>query len=992
MLNFWTKKKKEELNQLDSNWQVMNAYNNATPEQKSQIKQIAQNTASQNFTAEEYNKQARENWEADWNNAYRRDILWINDTPVETEAEKKRRLMSEYYKKRDEEYEKRKKENPETALPSYMETQKEQENQQKEQVQNLAETQKEQVEQTQKQQEQQATNPTNIPSTDTAQVVNGQLQAQIQNDKNIVNNSVPTDTAAKAAQTATQGNSGVDYNNWTVEGWKSRWGSKDELENAIEKKYNTIATWGDDWTLTATIGWEKFQWKIDQNWNPVKTSLWMANSADLAKNEVSKMIQTGSTTDEIQKYIHEHNLQEDPIIKNQLTKKFLDDYEKPIIQKYSGYSLKDLYEAVENWEIIPWTEVFNKLPQAEAFLKAKDSLAVINSKKKKDYTAYNAAIDVEKIADNHTNKFFDTSGVDSIAERFKNDEELKRYRNDIYQKQKEIVDIQNQISSIWDTVRMNMGNAPENLIQAEIARQTQSLTSQIIMKQNLMDWAAKMIDAKRSDFEVEMWFLKYKDWLKKEQYMSALDLYKYDRNRMDEFKKLEMQYKNQELAFNRQQKAQKEMYELQQKYKGWTYQVGVDWSLNYIVNWKAQKVQFDDGKTLFTKTRWDTNIVTKQNPDWSFSTIEINKNTWAANIRHYDLDWKAMWGIPYKVFDVISSIGDWKQCWEWVNDYLQKMWGRRVFWNSWEDKLSKVQTKTPIEWWIAIWNPAKPGDKNREYWHVGIVTWVSPDWQTVYITDWNADWKSEKKTENRAVPLSSITSEGWFYVPDFLKNNVYNTTTTKSGKVKTDTSWWSSYDWKSTDSWFSSQAIAYAEDLGRGKIKLWNIPTKIRDEVQEAKKYLEKKWEFLVKENDSQALDIKWKIDLISSMLAKDSDLNSLAWTWQMDYWFDQAKNDLKNDFDSLLSSSVLDNLIQAKADGATFGALSDAELKMLQSSTGRLAAWFDKDPKTHRIKGYNGSEEQMKEALRDLQNKYKRMYKNMTWKEFWADLDNWKF
>ena len=80
--NFWTKKKKEELNQLDSNWQVMNVYNNATPEQKSQIKQIAQNTASQNFTAEEYNKQARENWETDWNNAYRRDILWINEPKI----------------------------------------------------------------------------------------------------------------------------------------------------------------------------------------------------------------------------------------------------------------------------------------------------------------------------------------------------------------------------------------------------------------------------------------------------------------------------------------------------------------------------------------------------------------------------------------------------------------------------------------------------------------------------------------------------------------------------------------------------------------------------------------------------------------------------------------------------------------------------------------------------------------------------------------------
>jgi hypothetical protein len=48
------------------------------------------------------------------------------------------------------------------------------------------------------------------------------LQAQTKNEQNIVNNSVPTDTAAKATQVTTQGNSGVDYNNWTVEGWKSR--------------------------------------------------------------------------------------------------------------------------------------------------------------------------------------------------------------------------------------------------------------------------------------------------------------------------------------------------------------------------------------------------------------------------------------------------------------------------------------------------------------------------------------------------------------------------------------------------------------------------------------------------------------------------------------------------------------------------------------------------------------------------------------------------
>jgi len=53
----------------------MNAYNNATPQQQKKMQEIAQNTASQNFSASEYNQQARANGEQDWNNAYRRDIL-----------------------------------------------------------------------------------------------------------------------------------------------------------------------------------------------------------------------------------------------------------------------------------------------------------------------------------------------------------------------------------------------------------------------------------------------------------------------------------------------------------------------------------------------------------------------------------------------------------------------------------------------------------------------------------------------------------------------------------------------------------------------------------------------------------------------------------------------------------------------------------------------------------------------------------------------------
>ena len=761
MFNFLTKKKKEELNQLDSNWQVMNAYNNATPEQKNQIRQIAQNTASQNFSASEYNQQARANGEQDWNNAYRRDILWINDAPVETEAEKKRRLMSEYYRKMDEEYEKRKKENPETALPSYMETQKEQENQQKEQVQNLEETQKEQTEQVETQ-KQQATNPTNIPSTNTAQIANGQLQAQNQWQSEKV---AETNSNNQVNTNAT--NQTVDYNNWNVDWWKSRWSNKAELEEAIEKKYGTVATWWDDWTLTATINWEKFQWKIDQNWNPVKTSLWKANQGEITRNQVFQMVQNWNTTEEINDYIYKNNLQDDPQVKNQLKQKYIDDYEKPILQKYKNLSLEDLHKAVLNGEILPWTEVFNKLPQAQAYNQYQKSFAIIDARKDKDFSLINSSIDIEDIIDKRISKFFDTKWIDEIAERRRNDPEIKQYRSEIYESQKKIKELEWKKKNIEREVRKRMWWAPESMVQAEIAWQAESLLNSISTETAMMNASLGMIWDKKQDFEIEMKMLWYKDWLKKEQYMVALWEYKYERWRMDEFKKLEMQYKNQELAFERQQKAQKEMYELQQKYKGWTYQVWVDWSLNYIVDWKAQKVQFDDWKTLFTNSRQDITVSTKLNDDWTFSVYSVSKDWKNVYIQNYDMEWNLVAWMPNKVAEALVKVWfDGKQCAEWVNDYLNLLWvkGRYVP-SDWEGKKSLINSEGPVIGWLAIWNPAQIWSENYKYWHVWIIESVSQDWQYVYISDWNADWVSEKFTRNRKVAISDIMKTWWFNRP-----------------------------------------------------------------------------------------------------------------------------------------------------------------------------------------------------------------------------------
>ena len=987
MFNFWTKKQKEKIQNLWAN-QVQQVVNNMTDEQKAQVNQIAENTKNQNFDAAAYNKQARENWEADWQSAYRRDILNINDNnSTETEAEKKRRLFQENQAKQEAEYQKRIAEDPNTSVEAWLQNVWDlnrlnisQEAKNAELARRNWQANQTQTVQNQSEQSQTVQNP--VQTTQNQQTTNPeQNQTQLNQNNWVVN------TVINQAQTA--GN--VDYNTWDVAWWKSRGSSKEELENAIEKKYWTVANWKSDWSLEAVINGQKFKWNIDANWNPEKTNLWSVNQTDIIKNQVSQMIQNWNTIEEINDYVYKNNLQDDLDIKNQLKQKYISDYEKPILQKYRNLSLQDLHKAVKNGEILPGTEVFNKLPQAEAYNQYQKSFAIIDAGKDSDFSNVNSTIEIEKIVEQSISKFFDTAEIKDVTERWKNDPEIKQYRDDIYKNQKNIIEYKKQMKDIEKNVRARMWWASESTIQAEIAWQTESLLNNISTETALMNASLGMIWDRKWDFEVEMKMLGYKDSMKKEQYMAGLDLYKYDRNRMDEFQKLELQYKNQELAFNREQKAKREMIELEQKYKKenktWAYQIWVDWSLNYVVDWVAQKVKFDDWKTLFTKTRWDLDISYKQNADWSYTAIEINKNTWNVNLRTFDIDWHDVWWVSSKVFDAISSIpNSWRQCWQAVNDYLEKMWWRREFGDSWESKKAKINSLNPVKWGIAVRNPAKPGTELGKYWHVGIVTGISPDWQKVYITDWNYRW--DWKKDEREVFISEITwADGGFYVPEYLTNRFLESkwkTSTKASTAASTASSSASTATTSSTSWgvsekYSEEAYAYAEDLWKWRIKIANIPAKSRWEVQLAKKELESQWFFKLKPTDEMAVEMQKNIDMIDDMLKNhDSDLNSLAWLWQMDYWFDSTKNDMINNIETLLAQNTLKTLIDAKENWATFGALSDTELEMLRASATRLWKWANY--KNSKLIWYNKSEKQLKEDLRELKEKYERAYEKATW------------
>jgi hypothetical protein len=73
-------------------------------------------------------------------------------------------------------------------------------------------------------------------------------------------------------------------------------------------------------------------------------------------------------------------------------------------------------------------------------------------------------------------------------------------------------------------------------------------------------------------------------------------------------------------------------------------------------------------------------------------------------------------------------------------------------------------------------------------------------------------------------------------------------------------------------------------------------------------------------------------------------------------------------DVENMRSNLNLSSLINAKAQGATFGALSDNELQMLASAATKIGTWAIKD-KNGVVTGYNASEAKFKEELNKISN-----------------------
>ena len=182
---------------------------------------------------------------------------------------------------------------------------------------------------------------------------------------------------------------------------------------------------------------------------------------------------------------------------------------------------------------------------------------------------------------------------------------------------------------------------------------------------------------------------------------------------------------------------------------------------------------------------------------------------------------------------------------------------------------------------------------------------------------------------------------------------------------------------------FDNQIQLRQVAISAGNLKVAQQRFALEQEQQAFEQQL-KMLELGLKQDDKTISDVQKKavqkgnVDLINN-LATNRGLNSAVGPNYFGRFSVANKlTGVKSNFiagvEQLRSQLNLETLIKAKGQGATFGALSDQELKMLSNAGTKIGAWAIKD-KHGNVTGYNTNEKEFRKELDKINNFIKLDY-----------------
>ncbi len=147
----------------------------------------------------------------------------------------------------------------------------------------------------------------------------------------------------------------------------------------------------------------------------------------------------------------------------------------------------------------------------------------------------------------------------------------------------------------------------------------------------------------------------------------------------------------------------------------------------------------------------------------------------AFSIAALDPSAKNLWGFLLNPKNANTKY--WWQCAKFVNDYLQKIWVGRYFWDeSIKTREQWVNSDTPKVWTIAIFDYWLTSSDWVNHGHVGIVTQVNKDWSFVVK---ESNFKGDGIIGTRTINPNS-TSLKWFFDPSQWARSISGNVTSLS--------------------------------------------------------------------------------------------------------------------------------------------------------------------------------------------------------------------
>jgi hypothetical protein len=417
--------------------------------------------------------------------------------------------------------------------------------------------------------------------------------------------------------------------------------------------------------------------------------------------------------------------------------------------------------------------------------------------------------------------------------------------------------------------------------------------------------------------------------------------------------------------------------------KWWQYIDDWKGNLSYVKDWQILNTLTWLWKSISSSSDSNFDYQIKENTDWSYSAFTIDKKTNKITQQVFDMNWNlAGWYLATLWNWEITSYG-------WVHDWWK---GLDIDWNIWDNVF------VPL-WWKVI--------EVKNYWDKTFgksVVVELEDWKQIRYSHLN---EFSVKVWDTLTKWSLIWTLGntWYVVPwkwwDWSHLDIQVSWMNAYQVEEYLKTVWLGDKWESTPMWwFKQESIPmFANYLQTWK--LWSNTEELKAITQEfwsienfkkqAEAYNNAPW--WPRETElNKIIGLKNELESFISKENKwalDNSIGTIQQTWSP--WTAREKENYLANIQSFLSAQTLQALIDAKGDWATFGALSNEELRMLQSSASKLNSLIltedKKDPT--RITWFKWTKENFEKIVNELAEKYQKTIEQKQ-KLMWTDKDLW--